>query len=299
MIYWLIGLVLLGAIIYLFMPTKLFRASIDYTTVGPVELQTTPTVAKTDATQAMMLESNTGTLQFFVYPLPYQRTGAVSLCSGDSSQVAQPGDPNCSTARYGVCTCNGTDCTTCGHKGFVNIVNISNVLRLEMLAVPDAGRQHSAAAQLVVRCKRSTPTGTRVDVVEETFVLPELPYQRWTMITIAREGRRFDVFYNKELILSKRAQNVLDSTLAVGQIVAGDPMLNGRIGFVKVYPYKMSLTEVESLYASQADTTGQPYLPEPSRDFSSVFTLCEGGKCLEGPAFRPPSPLFDWETQYD
>ena len=33
----------------------------------------------------------------------------------------------------------------------------------------------------------------------ETFVLPPLPFQKWTMITINREGRRFDIYYNSTL----------------------------------------------------------------------------------------------------
>lgn len=298
-LYWLIGIALIAAIVFVFLPKSVFEKKRDYDTIGPVDLQTTPTVAKTDATQLMLLESNTGTLQLFVYPLPYQRSGALNVCSGDTSQIAQPGDPNCATARYGLCVCNGTDCTNCAHKGFVNIVNVSNVVRLEMLAVPDAGRQEAAAAQLVVRCKRPLSNGTGNQVVEETFALPELPYQKWTMITLAREGRRFDIFYNDKLVVSKRTQHVFDSSLATGQIVAGDSMLYGRIGFVKVFNYKMMLAEVQSLYASQADTTGQPSLPEPTRDFASLFTLCEGGSCFSGPAFRPASPMFDWATRYD
>lgn len=298
-LYLFIGLLVIAAIVFVFLPKTIFTKKRDYDTIGPLELQTRPTVAKTDATQLMLLESNTGTLQLFVYPLPYQRTGTVSICSGNTSQIAQPGDANCATARYGLCVCNGTDCTNCSHKGFANVVNISNVVRLELLAVPDAGRHEAAAAQLVVRCKRPLPNGTGAQVVEETFALPELPYQKWTMITLAREGRRFDIFFDDKLVVSKRTQYVIDSALATGQVLAGDPMLYGRVGFVKVYPTKLTLTEVENLYRTQADTTGQPFLPEPTRDFLSMFSLCEGGSCFAGPSFRPSSPLVDWASQYD
>jgi hypothetical protein len=298
-LYLFIGLLVIGALIFVFMPSTVFTKKRDYDTLGPLDLQKTPTVAKTDATQLMLLESNTGTLQLFVYPLPYQRTGTLSICSGDTSGIAQPGDANCATARYGLCVCNGTDCTNCSHKGFVNIVNVSNVVRLEILAVPDAGRRDAAASQLTIRCKRPLPNGTGAQVVEETFALPELPYQKWSMITIAREGRRFDIFFDNKLVISKRTQHVVDSSLATGQIIAGDPMLHGHVGYVKVYSHKMTLSEVEKMYSMQADTNGQPYLPQPTRDFTSIFSLCKDGSCFAGPSFRPSSPLVDWASQYD
>lgn len=280
---------------YLLYYTNVFTTRQEYATMGPVELQTKPIVAKTTETQTMLLDSNTGSLQFFVYPLPFQRTGALSVCSSTS----EPGDPSCTTARYGICVCTGTDCTSCAHSGFVNVVNISNVIRLELLAAPDAGRQEAAAAQLVVRCKRPLTTGSGMETVEETMVLPELPYQKWTMVTLAREGRRLDISYNDKLVLSKRTQNMIDTTLATGQIIAGDAALYGHIAFVQVFANKLTATEITDMYKSLADTTGKPNLPTDTKDFASLFSLCKDGSCLQGPSFRPSSPFLDWDTKYD
>jgi hypothetical protein len=257
----------------------------------------------------------------------------------------------------------------------VNVLNISNVIRVELLAAPDAGRPNAASAQLVVRtvgmstpiltgcpipgselpvnpgdeaalgsvrlccntplvngkcpaqeeairarsfdfshfcrtgelipqseddrnakfineyiklCETSTMPKVQT-VFEETIPLPEIPFQKWTFITIAREGRRFDVYYNGKLVMSKRA--------AFGPITAGDPNLMGKIAFVQTFPQKLSQPEVMEKYKANSDTTGQPTISAPGSIFD-YLPNCKDGGCISGPKMRPTSPLLDWQTQY-
>ena len=269
--------------------------------LGPFNLAQKPQVATSEVTKLLLNSTNTGTLQAFVYPLQAQKTGTVTLCNPSGS--ANPGEPNCSSGQYNMCECVGNDCSKCSHSGYVNVINISNVIRVELLAAPDAGRPNAASAQLVVRttgmsdpksqgcaikshempvqeadkswigdtrlccnvplangecpgnnrmsnlsvfCRTGEllkdpnavpgmspiidylnenilvcdkPNIPKVQVVfEETIPLPELPFQKWTMITIAREGRRFDIYYNGKIVTSKRTQNVVDTRAAYGPI---------------------------------------------------------------------------------
>lgn len=325
----------------------------------PLELSKSPEVGTTAASQTVLLKSNTGTLQAFVYPLAYERTGQLTMCS--SSTPAAPGEPDCATGRFSMCVCEGGSCDKCKHTGYVNVLNISNIVRVELLTAPDASRQNMAGSQLVVRTMRNpmppsakqgrcpkgyyqftkdggefccpvepTYNGTRCPVPamdtkqvcaldstktdgkpmcpqqmpeqgtiiqEETLVLPNLPFQKWTMITIARDGRRFDVYYNAQLVLSKRTQYMLASTTAFGPVIAGDPNLSGKVSTVKVFPDKKSSAEISQMYAAQSDTNGAPYVYN-SVDLTNYIPSCEGGKCLKGPVVRPASPLMDWETEY-
>jgi hypothetical protein len=228
------------------------------------------------------------------------------LCNPSGS--ANPGEPECSTGQYNLCKCIGNDCSRCAHSGYVNVLNISNVIRVELLASPDAGRPNAASAQLVVRttgmgvpvlaggnAPADTPQ-TQI-VFEETIPLPEIPFQKWTLLTIAREGRRFDIYYNGKIVTSKRTQNVVDVRAAYGPIVAGDPNLIGKLAFVESFPEKLTQMQIEAKYKENADTTGQPRVSAPMNIFD-YLPNCEGGGCISGPKMRPGSPLLDWETQY-
>lgn len=284
--------------------TKLKKSNSDLAQ-GPFSLQEKPQVANSDTTKQLLSASNTGTLQAFVYPLQAQKTGTVTLCNPSGS--SNPGEPDCSTGQYSMCKCIGNDCSRCKHSGYVNVLNISNVIRLELLSAPDASRQKAAGAQLIVR---TTGMGTPVlqdasgvvvpetqILFEETIPLPNIPFQRWTFVTIAREGRRFDIYYNGEIVMSKRTQHVVDLRAAFGPVMAGDPNLIGKIAFVESFPQKLSQREIMANYKARSDTTGQPILQAPMNIFDYIPN-CEGGGCVSGPKTRPTSPLLDWETQY-
>lgn len=354
---WLwLGLLVIVVLLYIFLYVPVSEKN---TIQKEQDLSKSPQIGDTGASQLILLNSNTGTLQAFVYPLAYQRTGQLTMCS--SSTPAAPGEPECSTGRFTMCACEGGNCDRCKHKGYVNILNISNVVRIEMLTVPDASRQKMAGCQLVIRTMRnplppsekqgacpngyfefgpnktgfccpvepgSNRTKCSVPVLdtkqmcamtqtnplnlpqcptqladvgtviqEETLVLPNIPLQKWTMITIAREGRRFDVYYNASLVLSKRTQYMIATTSTAGPIIAGDPNLTGTVTAVEVFPTKKSSNEIQQSYLRLADTNGKPFVKE-DLDFSKMIPSCEGGSCLGGPSIRPASPLMDWDTEY-
>jgi hypothetical protein len=273
---------------------------------GPFSLSTKPEVGSADATKLLLNTNNTGTLLGFVYPLQAQKTGTMTLCNPTGSE--NPGEPECSTGQYNLCKCIGSDCSRCLHSGYVNVLNVSNVIRLELLAAPDAGRPNAAGTQLVVRTigmgkallpsGATDPSGALVQLTYmETIPLQDIPFQKWTYIAIAREGRRFDIYYNGKLVASKRTQYVPDIRAAFSPIVAGDPNLTGKIALVESLPEKLNQSDIQAKYQANADTTGEPKISAPLNIFD-YMPNCEGGGCVTGPKMRPTSPLQDWDTQY-
>ena len=338
---------------------------------GPFVLETKPQIGTSDMTRTVLSQTNTGTLSAYVYPLQAQKTGTVVLCNPSGS--ANPGEPECSTGQYAMCKCLGNDCSKCVHSGYVNLLNISNVIRVEILAAPDASRQKAAGAQLVVRTvgmstpplsacpianseisldatffgsikaccdaalvdgqcpgirnenvpekiciigdpssapapwvqqflksfsQCASPTIPKVQTVyEETIPLPNIPFQKWTYVTVAREGRRFDIYYNGKLVASKRTQNIVDLRTGFGPIVAGDPALTGKVALVEALPQKLAQAEVEAKFKQTSDTTGKPLINDTG-NILDYIPSCKGGSCITGPSVRPASPLLDWQTQY-
>lgn len=302
---WGIFALLIAFTVFYFMFKKLTQQKIDGNQ-GPFSLEQRPEVADSNVTRQLLNATNTGTIQAFVYPLQAQKTGTMVLCNPTGSE--NPGEPECSTGQYSLCKCVGNDCSRCVHSGYVNVMNISNVIRVELLASPDAGRPNASSAQLVVRTLgMGTPivqsgqanvTPQRVQMTfEETIPLPDIPFQKWTFLTIAREGRRFDIYYNGKLVASKRTQNIVDVRSGFGPIVAGDPNLIGKIAFVQSFPQKLSQTDVMANFKANSDTTGQPLITAPSNIFD-YLPNCKDGGCISGPKARPTSPLLDWQTQY-
>jgi hypothetical protein len=294
MLFW-IGTLVVIVIFYIvfFYP---WNAQKQTTIKGPFKLQEGKEVADTKSSQIILSNGNTGTFQAFVYPVMFQRTGQLSLCSDGSTP--QPGEPDCNSGRFGICACDKTDCSRCKHVGYVNLINISNVVRLEILNAPDASRRNAALVQLVVRTLRNNATTNDTEVVEETIALPMIPLQKWTMITISREGRRYDIYYNASLVSSKRTEHVLDVGSAVGPILVGDKNMQGSIAYVDISDARSSASQVAYNYSRLADTTGQPYIMKGDIRLTDYIPVCDGGACLKGPSVRPSSPLMDWDTQY-
>jgi hypothetical protein len=142
---------------------KLQAPDTSATSEGPFSLAAKPQVGTPDASKLLLNSTNTGTFQAYVYPLQAQKTGTMTLCNPSGS--ANPGEPDCATGQYNLCKCVGNDCSKCIHSGYVNVLNISNVIRVELLAAPDASRQNAASVQLVVRTLgMATPTLTSCPV---------------------------------------------------------------------------------------------------------------------------------------
>ena len=158
----------------------------------------------------------------------------------------------------------------------------------------------------------------------ETLMLPPIPLQKWTFITVAREGRRFDVYFNDTIVLSEKTQempiaNASNGTM--GGITSGSAGLIGQLAVANLYNYRLSTSDVSGKYNQYADTRGRPYLnaagntmnlsdvggllPAYASTLSSglmgyipSFSLCPSGGCFNPPTIRPASPLYDWSTPY-
>jgi len=240
------------------------------------------------------LTDGEGAFQCFVYLDGNVRTGNASDCGTD------PAQPSCGTGTYQECQC-GTDlsCRACLHTGYKNLVNMYDTFKIEILTQPDASRQNSVSAQITVKTTPSQDANGTNTYAIETFPLPPLPEQKWTMITVSKQGRQIFVYYNSTLVLSKKALHTFSVIPPVSKIpvYAGDSTLSGNVAMVTFYPSHQGIPDVASQYSSMVDTRGNlstlQAVPTSSsytiRDTSTsaiVSTLCLDGSCLN----LKPSP---------
>ena len=182
---------------------------------------------------------------------------------------------------------NAGDRTVVYTNDYVPIIQVENNWSLEIAQLPN--KDTSA------RLKVNTIKG---ESITEYIELPSIPKQKWVFIAILREGRRFDVIYNNQIVASEHLENypvVISSPLSVG-----NAKLDGSVIHVIVNNRRMTPNEVERQRQVYIDTNND--MLEDNYIFSSFPTLKLFGICPSGLACniitQPPNIMKTWSTPY-
>lgn len=152
-------------------------------------------------------------------------------------------------------------------------------------------------------------TGSQLSVVTsngsvsavETIEVPGIPLQKWVCVTILRDGRRFDIMYDDQIIASHRCNYY--PVITKSQLIVGNTTLLGKGIHVLVAPYRLTPSEVSKQRAKLSDTTGKPVGTDtafglPPLPFTGIRTLCIPGLPCN-PVSNPPSDaLKSWSTPF-
>ena len=134
------------------------------------------------------------------------------------------------------------------------------------------------------------------------------------MISINREGRRFDIYYNGSLVLSKHTSANVYSTVTSDEIKVGSEMLKGSSGFFNIYNSLQSASSIQSQYTNVTNTRGSPLFSQNPPDIAytnlsldrissgagapSIPSICSSGDCINSPNTPPSKPYYEWNTNY-
>lgn len=183
------------------------------------------------------------------------------------------------------------DKTTKIVNGFTPIIQVDNDWHLEVAPAPMGA--NNVAARLRVH---TNDTGT---LKQEYIDLPPIPKQKWMFVAILRDGRRFDVIYNNEIVASQTLEFypvVISSPLSIG-----NTGLNGTVIHVIINGRRLSPTEVERERVSHIDTNGT-VLEADSIDISfpglKLFAQCPPGLPCDPITTPPKNNLLQWRTPY-
>jgi hypothetical protein len=176
-------------------------------------------------------------------------------------------------------------------NGFTPIIQVDNNWYLEIAPAPSGGLNVSARLRV-----QTSDAG----VLKEEYVeLPPIPKQKWMCISILRDGRRFDIIYNNEIVASQTLEFypvVISSPLSIG-----NTGLNGSVIHVIINGRRLSPLEVERERVAHIDTNGT-VLEADAIDISfpglKLFAQCPPGLPCD-PVTRPPNDnLLQWKTPY-
>ena len=204
-------------------------------------------------------------------------------------------DPTCPGYEFQTCTCVGQNCSTCtqstaGNSYLTKLVWLSNVIELWSAGYTSSNDKPFVPAILKVKTAKDS-TQSYIESVS----LPAIPLQRWTVVTIVKEGRRFDVYYGTKLVASKVLDHYPIPPGSADAWIGGAMGWKGSVGYFSVKSASMTTEDVAADVASVVDTQGVPFTQ--LNFFTDLPTFsCPGGDCLKMPKVVPPNPFVIYQT---
>lgn len=183
------------------------------------------------------------------------------------------------------------DKTTKVGNDFKPIIKVENNWFLEIAPAPSGTNKISAR----LRVNTSNGGNKKPEIIE----LPPIPKQKWMFIAILRDGRRFDIIYNNEIVASEILEFypvVISSDLSIG-----NNGLNGSVIHVIVNDTRLTPTNVERERVSHVNTNNMILEVDSittSLPGMNLFAQCPPGLPCD-PITKPPNNnLLQWKSPY-
>ena len=182
--------------------------------------------------------------------------------------------------------------STVGNE-YATAVKIGSKQSLKILTSPDAGRGVTIAPAILEVYVRGSPQPELIEITN-------LPLQRWTCVTILKQGRKFSIYLNGKLSTAYTCTAMPDFDNSQ-PLTVGDPTLGGNIALMCLDPYVLTTGEIATLISETMNSEGKPHLVTdkdtftiPAFDLS--FLLCPGGNCAIP---KQIGQLEQWNSNYE
>lgn len=211
----------------------------------------------------------------------------------DCEQIPASGDiitfkPHCPDYEFKKCACEGNNCSRC-----LNSTYLTPLLKYgELLEFQASGYTNSRDKPYVPALLRIKTANSQAQHFMESVSLPAVPLQKWTVITIVKEGRRFDVFYGAKQVASKILEFTPYIPSSLSNWVTGNSSWKGKIGLFSGVTKSQSSQDVTADVESLVNSRGIPYALDRI-DFSVNFEMpeCIFGNCGKLPDVVKQNPF--------
>jgi len=242
-------------------------------------------------------------VSFYLVPNPVQQVGQDTMILSKVKQVSTSESLkttwNSSTGSSLIFYINPNIVDRTGVSGneYASVVQIGSTQSFRLLVAPDAGRGLSLSPALFEVYVKGY---AKPDIIE----IPSFPLQRWTMVVIVRQGRKFNIYLNGKLAISHMCTAMPDFD-DTQPLRIGDTRLGGTISLMSLVGYPLQTNEIRAMYRTSVDTSGKPYMPITIKNvvmplLPSLPSLPDGFWCPGGNCFTPKSvgPLEQWTSPY-
>ena len=232
-------------------------------------------------------------LRFAIYIEASPKTVAKVDCLDTATPLTQFG-PSCADYTFKTCKCNGASCAGCG----VTSPYLSRVLHigdaLELWASGYTSTNDKPLVPALLKIKTATDSSQHF---VESLSLPAIPLQRWTVVTIVKEGRRIDVYYGQKAVASKLCDNLPLSPSGSDWMACGMNGWKGKIGLFTGAIKAKTQDDVNADVEALVNTRGIPfYLEQINFSFDLSMPECMFGGCNNLPAVKPLNPFAVYDS---
>lgn len=243
------------------------------------------------------------TIRFAVYVTSAPKTmSLVDVCDkGESIACLQQ---SCSEQKFTNCKCNSSSCSNCafdGQNSCPAYPNFSKLLWMGSCMNLWVSGYTSQSDKPIVPTLLTIKTGSGSSLHMESISLPAIPLQKWTIITIAQEGRRIDVYYGEKTVESTFLKYTpVPAYPTDSWMVGGMKGWTGTIGMFYTTKSTYSSENVREDVEKLVDSTGLPFsLNELNFSFNfQDFQLpaCILGSCSGLPSIKAPNQFSVYES---
>lgn len=176
-------------------------------------------------------------------------------------------------------------------NNFTSIMEVENNWHLEIAPAPNGTSNTSAR----LRVNISNGSNKKEEIIE----LPPIPRQKWMFIAILRDGRRFDIIYNNEIVASQTLE--FNPVVITSSLFVGNSGLSGSVIHIIVNDKRLTITEVENERLKYVNTNGT-VLEADSVSVSlpglKLLAQCPSGLPCDSITKPPSNNLLKWKSPY-
>jgi len=232
-------------------------------------------------------------IRFAIYVQQAPKTLSKVDCVDTATPLTQFG-PSCSDYSFKSCKCDGTVCSGCN----VTSSYLSKVLYIgdvfEMWASGYTSTNDKPLVPALIKIKTAQDSHNHF---VESISLPAIPLQRWTVVTIVKEGRRFDIYYGQKVVASKLCDYVPLTPSGADWRAGGMVGWTGKIGLFTGISKAETQEDVNADVEALVNTRGIPfYLDRINFTFDVKIPTCVFGNCNTLPPVKPLNPFAVYAT---
>ena len=230
------------------------------------------------------------TIRFAILVSSAPKTLTKTACIGSTSPSGSFG-PDCNTYKYNICSC-GTSCgsSTCAISTtsyLSKLLWLGNYIQFYASGYTSENDKPYVPALLQIQTAKDT-TAAYMESVE----LPAIPLQKWTVVTIVKEGRRIDVFYGQKTVASTLLSYLPVPAKTANNWSSGNNKWKGKIGLFNFYNSAYTSDDVNKDVSTLVNTRGIPYIEsQPTFSFAVPEIPCMFGNCNKLPTVKPLNPF--------
>lgn len=187
-------------------------------------------------------------------------------------------------------------------ENYIPVIMMNGSFALEVspayLSSSSATSQMNSTTRLAVYI--TSPTGSTPFYIQ----VPPLPQQTWIQVAILRDGRRFDVMYNDQLVASERLPTLPVATQS--ELIIGNDSLIGNAIHGFIYNYRLNPVDIAKNRSRYTDVNGYPIGAQPSlvnlplipSNLQGIVAECPPGLPCNTISEPPANPFKMWKTSY-